>query len=144
MGRFEPPKQRKNAMEKLTFLLLACAAALPAHAGTSISVSIDLPAPGQYGRVDISNHPQPTLVFQQPVIYAPSPVSLQRRPIYLYVPPAHQASWGRYCGGYSACGQPVYFVQEAWVRDGYRREHDNRDGQKKSKNKDHKDHHGHR
>lgn len=134
-------------MKKLIFLILASAAFVPAHAETSISISIGLPAPGQYGRIDINNHPQPTLVFQQPVIYQPSPVSMQRRPIYLYVPPSHQSNWGRYCGGYSACGQPVYFVQEAWVRDEHRREHDNRNGHKKVKNKDRKDHkndHGHR
>jgi hypothetical protein len=134
-------------MKKLTLLILAGAALLPAYAGTSIGVSIDLHAPGQYGRIDINNYPQPTLVFQQPVIYAPSPVAMQRRPIYLYVPQSHQANWGRYCSGYSACGQPVYFVQEAWVRDEYRREHDNRNGRKKLKNKDHRDHkndHGHR
>jgi len=54
------------------------------------------------------------------------------------VPPAHQARWGRYCGSYRACGQPVYFVQESWVRDEYRREHDNRNGGKASKNHDRK------
>ena len=41
------------------------------------------------------------------------------RPVYLYVPPAHQQNWRRYCGHYNACGQPVYFVREDWVRERY-------------------------
>jgi hypothetical protein len=49
---------------------------------------------------------------------------MYQQPIYLYVPPAHQANWGRYCGRYAACRQPVYFVHEDWVREqaqrGYR------------------------
>jgi hypothetical protein len=48
-------------------------------------------------------------------------VAVYQQPIYLYVPPAHRANWGRHCGGYAACGQPVYFMQEAWVRDHYHR-----------------------
>jgi hypothetical protein len=38
------------------------------------------------------------------------------------VPPGHQKNWGKYCGQYQACGQPVYFVQESWVRERYERE----------------------
>ena len=32
------------------------------------------------------------------------------------MPPAHSANWGRYCGNYNACAQPVIFVQDNWVR----------------------------
>jgi hypothetical protein len=46
-----------------------------------------------------------------------------RRPIYLYVPEAHQRNWARYCGRYAACGQPVYFVRDSWVRERYEHEH---------------------
>jgi hypothetical protein len=113
-------------MKLLVTLTLAAAAVLPAHAATNIGVSIGINAPGQYGRVDIDNYPQPVLVNPQPIIYAPSRVAQYQRPIYLYVPPVQQANWGRYCGGYRACGQPVYFVQERWVRDEYRRERDDR------------------
>jgi len=123
-------------MKTLALLTLAAAAVLPVHAATNIGVSIGINSPGQYGRIDIDNYPQPRLVMQQPIVYAPSPVAIYQRPIYLYVPQTHQANWGRYCGGYSACGQPVYFVQETWVRDEYRREHDNRDGRKKFKRGD--------
>ena len=124
-------------MKTLTLLTLALAATavLPANAATSVGISIGINAPGQYGRIDISNYPQPVLVSQQPFIYAPSQVAVHQRPIYLYVPQVQQASWGRYCGRYGACGQPVYFVQESWVRDEYRREHDNRNGRKEFKNK---------
>jgi hypothetical protein len=123
-------------MKPLALLTLAAAAlVLPAHAGTNIGISIGINAPGQYGRIDIDNYPQPRLEYAQPIIYAPSPIAIHQRPIYLYVPQRHRDDWGRYCGGYRACGQPVYFVQETWVRDEYRREHDNRNGRKHFKNK---------
>ena len=109
---------------KILAILTFVAAALPAHAVTNIGVSIGINAPGQYGRIDINNYPQPVLVMQQPIIYAPAPQAIYQRPIYLYVPATHRANWGRYCGNYRACGQPVYFVQERWVHDEYRREHD--------------------
>ncbi len=48
---------------------------------------------------------------------------MQRQPIYLYVPSAQQQNWGRYCGRYGACGQPVYFVRDEWVRERYQSEH---------------------
>ena len=122
-------------MKTLALLTLAAAAALPAQAATNVGISIGINSPGQYGRIDISNYSQPMLVSPQPIIYAPSPVAVYQRPIYLYVPQVQQTNWGRYCGGYNACGQPVYFVQETWVRDEYRREHDNRNGRKEFKNK---------
>jgi hypothetical protein len=117
-------------MKILASLTLIAAAVLPVHAATSVGVSIGINAPGQYGRIDIGNYPQPELVYQQPIIYAPSPVAVHQRPIYLYAPQSHQANWGRYCGNYRACGQPVYFVRESWVRNEYRREHDNRNGRR--------------
>ena len=128
-------------MKTLAILTLAAAtaAALPVHAVTNIGVSIGINAPGQYGRIDINNYPQPRLVLPQPIIYAPTPVAVHHRPIYLYVPQGHQANWGQYCNRYSACGQPVYFVQENWVREEYRREHDNRNGNKKFKRDDRHD-----
>ncbi len=122
-------------MKTITLLTFAAAIVLPAHAATNIDVSIGINAPGQYGRIDVDNYPQPRLEYGQPIIHAVTPVAIHQRPIYLYVPQTHRADWGRYCGGYRACGQPVYFVQETWVRDEYRREHDNRNGRKKFKDK---------
>ena len=118
-------------MKTLTLMSIAAAAVagalLPAQAATNIGVSIGINAPGQYGRIDIDNYPRPALYPQPAVVIAPTPVTVYQQPIYLYVPEAHQRDWGRYCGGYRACGQPVYFVQESWVRDEYRREHDHGD-----------------
>ena len=48
---------------------------------------------------------------------------VERQPVYLYVPPIHQQQWGRYCGRYGACGQPVYFVRDEWVRERYAQAH---------------------
>jgi len=104
--------------------LTACAAAPAAFAGTDIGVSIGINQPGVYGRIDIGNYPQPAVVYQQPVVVQPAPVVVERRPIYLYVPPEHQHDWNRWCAHYAACGQPVYFVREDWVREQYRREHE--------------------
>ena len=112
-------------MKRLVALALAAGAALPALAETNVGVSIGINQPGVYGRVDIGNYPPPAVVYPQPVIIAPTPVAVVQRPIYLYVPPGHQKHWAKHCGQYNACGQPVYFVQENWVREHYR--HDDRD-----------------
>jgi len=101
-------------------LLALCAFALaPAFAQTNVGVSVSVMQPGLYGRVDIGNYPQPRLIYAQPVVVAPSPVAVYRQPIYLYVPPNHQKNWKHDCRRYNACGQPVYFVREDWVRERY-------------------------
>jgi len=110
-------------MKKLALVLVACAVT-PVFAATDIGVSIGINQPGVYGRIDIGNYPQPAVIYPQPVIIAPAPIAVHQRPIYLYVPPEHQRDWRRYCGRYAACGQPVYFVREEWVRDRYRQEHE--------------------
>jgi hypothetical protein len=109
--------------KKLVLLGLAACLTAPAFAAPDVGVSIGIHQPGVYGRIDIGNYPQPQLVYPEPVIVAPPPVVVQRQPIYLYVPPAHQQNWRRYCGHYSACGQPVYFVQDRWVRERWEQEH---------------------
>jgi hypothetical protein len=111
---------------KLLVLALAACALAPAYAA-DVGVSIGINQPGVYGRIDIGSFPQPALVYAEPVIVTPPRVVVERRPIYLYVPPAHQQNWRRYCGRYSACGQPVYFVQERWVRERWEAEHRGRD-----------------
>ena len=103
--------------------LAACAMVPAAFAQTSVGVSIGINQPGVYGRINIGDLPPPALVVAQPVIIAPPPVAVPRQPIYLYVPEAHQRDWGRYCGRYAACGQPVYFVRESYVRERYEHEH---------------------
>ena len=141
-------------MKKFTTCLLIAGALASggAVAQTSVGVSIGINQPGVYGRIDIGNYPPPVLVYPQPVIIAPPPVMVQRQPIYLYVPPGHQKHWGKHCARYNACGQPVYFVQEQWVRERYQQAHpqwrgERRDGSeyygnkhgKKEKHRGHED-----
>jgi len=110
-------------MKSLIALGLAACVAAPALAQPSVGVSIGINQPGVYGRIDIGNAPPPpaAIYYPQPVIIAPTPVATYQRPIYLYVPQGYQANWGRYCGRYNACGQPVYFVRDQWVREHYHR-----------------------
>lgn len=128
----------------LTLACLACLGAAPAtQAATQIAVNIGINAPGHYGRIDFNRYPQALLVTQQPVIYLRETVVVQQAPIYLYVPTAQQTDWGRYCRRYQACGRPVHFVREDWVRAQYGSEREERKHGKglKSKDSDHHDHH---
>jgi hypothetical protein len=111
-------------MQKIVALALVAGFAAAAQAQTSVSIGIN--QPGVYGRITIGELPPPALVLPQPVIIERSPVVVQRAPIYLCVPPAHQQNWRRYCGRYSACNQPVYFVRDDYVRERYRKEHPGR------------------
>jgi hypothetical protein len=112
-------------MKCLAVLVMMGSACLAgqADAQTNVGVSIGINQPGVYGRIDIGNYPQPVVVNPQPVIIAQPVVVAPRQPIYLYVPPGHQKHWGQHCARYNACGQPVYFVQEQWVRERYAHEH---------------------
>lgn len=94
-----------------------------AAAQTSVGVSVEVRQPGVYGRIDIGNFPPPPVIYPQPVIIVPTQVAVYQRPVYLYVPPGHQKNWAKHCAKYAACGQPVYFVQEAWVSDRYYEQH---------------------
>ncbi len=128
-------------MLKKILLGAACATALATAMAADVGVSVHVTDPGFYGRVDIGRVPQPPqLIFPQPVIIH-QPVRVQQSPIYLHVPPGHAKKWDKHCHKYSACGQPVYFVEADWyqknyVRSGYHRgdRHDNRDDDRKHKN----------
>lgn len=109
-------------MKRLIALALAAATVGAVQAQPSVSISVH--QPGVWGRINIGGGlPPPALVLPQPVLIAPPAVIVQREPIYLYVPPLHQQNWRRYCGRYGACGQPVYFVQDRWVRERYAEHH---------------------
>ena len=110
-------------MKRLVALALAAGAAVPALAETNVGVSIGINQPGVYGRVTIGDVPAPALWHPEPVIVAPPRGVVQQQPVYLYVPEKHQHNWRRYCGQYHACGQPVYFVREEWVRERWEHEH---------------------
>ena len=126
-------KRLLPAAAALTTALLA-SVAQAADVGVSISVS----QPGVYGRIDLGRFPQPQVIVTQPVIIVqPRHVVQVPDPVYLWVPPGHQANWRRYCADYRACGVPVYFVQNDWyqqnVHKGEGRKHNKRRG------KDHDD-----
>ncbi len=110
-------------MKTIIAFALAVGVIGSAAAQPSVGVSIGINQPGIYGRINIGDLPGQALVLPEPVMISPPRYAVERRPIYLYVPPQHQQDWRRHCGRYSACGQPVYFVQDRWVRDRYQAEH---------------------
>jgi len=118
---------------KTILALVLAAAAGTAAAQTSVSIGIN--QPGVYGRVTIGDVPAPALWHPEPVIVAPPRVVVHQQPVYLYVPEKHQHNWRRYCGQYHACGQPVYFVRDEWVRE--RWEHEHGHGKHKGWDKEH-------
>lgn len=93
---------------------LATLAAPAAKAAVDVGVGITIREPGVYGRIEIGTAPPPPVLYPRPVVIVPPPVPM--RPVYLYVPPGHAKDWGKHCRLYNACNQPVYFVQEGWVR----------------------------
>lgn len=121
-------------MNQIAVIALAsCSfAAASACAQTQVGVSIGIHQPGVYGRIDIGNVPPP-VVYAQPILIAPQAVVVHQAPMYLYVPPGHQKHWAKHCGAYNACGQPVYFVQEQWIR--ARHDDDRHRGHGKNKHK---------
>jgi hypothetical protein len=128
-------------MKKIAALALAtCAFAPAAWSQTTVGVSIGINQPGVYGRIDIGNTPPPRVIYPKPVVIVQTPVAVYQRPIYLYVPPGHQKNWGKYCNRYAACGQPVYFVQEDWVRERYDHDHDDRGRDNRKYDKHGRDH----
>ena len=112
-----------NTSTTATTLALLLAAS-SAGAQPSVGVSIGINQPGVYGRIDIGNLAPPPLVYARPIIIAPPTVVARQEPVYLYAPPGHQKNWAKHCARYSACGQPVYFVQERWIRERYEANHD--------------------
>lgn len=111
-------------MKNHLIALAMAAASLHAVAGPSVGVSVHVNQPGVYGRIDIGSVPQPPVVlYQQPVIIAPPRVAVERRPIYLHVPPGHSRHWRHHCHRYNACGQPVYFVRDDWYQTHYHPHH---------------------
>ena len=133
------PSTGTTATTLALLLAVTSAAAQP-----SVGVSIGINQPGVYGRIDIGNLAPPPLVYARPIIIAPPTVVVRQEPVYLYAPPGHQKNWRKHCAKYSACGQPVYFVQERWVRDRYEANHDgDREEKHGKKEKKSKKGHGH-
>ncbi|MEO6354633.1 MAG: hypothetical protein ABIO19_16195 [Burkholderiaceae bacterium] len=114
-----------------TLILAASLLALTSTANAAdVGVSINIGQPGFYGRINIGDYPQPRVIYAQPVIVERSARYIERRPIYLRVPPGHAKHWSKHCRAYNACGQQVYFVQDSWYTNDYapryRQQHGNR------------------
>lgn len=104
-----------NRFQLLAALLLATAAS--AVSATTVNVQVTVGDPGYYGPIDVGGYPAPRLVYAQPVIIRE--VTVVRQPVYLRVPTSYARNWSSYCGRYSACDRPVYFVQDNWYNDVY-------------------------
>ena len=104
-------------MKKLIFLAAMATAMTPAFA-LDVGGSITVGQPGFYGHIEIGDFPRPPLIYPKPTIIRP-PSGGVRPPIYMHVPPGHAKNWRKHCKKYSACGQPVYFVQDSWYNNEY-------------------------
>jgi hypothetical protein len=104
-------------MKKLIFLtLLLLSGFSQAQVTTTIHGQI---SPGVYGQITLGDVP-PMVVYREPrIVYEQQYRSADQSPMYLYVPQNEQQYWNLYCSKYSACGRPVYFVQEKWYRENY-------------------------
>ena len=104
---------RSTARLCASALLPALMALAPQAQGADIGISLSVVQPGVYGRIDIGPQYRPDVVYAEPVwIQRPRRVHRAPAPIYLYAPSHHVRDWGRYCGGYGACGQPVLFIED--------------------------------
>ena len=108
-------------MRKFLVAVLAAGAFGSAMAQPGVNLWIGINQQGVYGQINIGNLPPAALIAPRPVVVAP--VVVGAAPIYLYVPVAEQRNWHRHCHRYDACGRPVYFVRENWVRERYAHEH---------------------
>jgi hypothetical protein len=103
-------------MKTLIIAATIFAAAAPAMAQTSVSISVG--QPGFYGRIDTGGYSQPQVYFNQPVIVERN-VRYVGQPVYLRVPEGHRKHWNKHCREYNACGQQVFFVQDGWYNNTY-------------------------
>ena len=66
--------------------------------------------PGVYGRIEVQGAPPP-LIYATPLTADPVLGEVQRKPVYLYVPPGQVRRWTQNCARWKACHQPVLFVR---------------------------------
>ena len=129
-------------MKRTLLALSLVTVAMTANAAVGVSVSIG--EPGFYGQIDIGDMPRPEVIYPQPVLIERVPVGVVSEPLYLRVPPEQSRDWRRYCGGYHACGRPVYFVQDRWYREQYvPRYHERHYNDDRHEHHDHRDHEDH-
>ena len=65
-------------------------------------------SPGVFGQLNVGNAPPPPVIYTQPMVGGPSVYGAP--PMYVYAPIEEIQNWGYFCGKYSACGMPVYFI----------------------------------
>lgn len=100
--------------------LLAVSSLTTLTAQAEVGVSVNIGQPGFYGQIDVGDYyPRPEVIYTQPRVIYVEPAYQYAQPIYLRVPPGHAKRWSSYCGRYSACGRPVYFVQDGWYKNVY-------------------------
>ena len=106
-------------LHSLTHLLIGATLAVAGNAAwaADVGISVSIGQPGFYGRIVLGDVPPPRVIYTAPVVIQRREV--MRSPIYLRVPVGHEKNWGKYCGKYQACGQPVYFVQNDWYQQEY-------------------------
>jgi hypothetical protein len=130
-------RSRFASRAALAVFATALLAAPALAADTRISVSIG--EPGFYGRIDIGDAPPPVFIYREPIVVMQTQ---EVEPIYLRVPPGHAKHWKQHCAEYSACGRPVYFVQDDWYSNVYAPHYRKRHGHG-SDNGDRGEGHGH-
>lgn len=84
-----------------------------------IGVSVRIGDPNFYGQIELGDRYRPRVIYEQPIIVHRARYAYP--PMYLRVPPGHAKHWNRHCDRYGACARPVYFVQDRWYYDTYRR-----------------------
>jgi|SRR5579862_5197270 len=127
-------------MIKRILCIALVSAGVTAAFAANTSVSISVGQPGFYGQINISNFPQPPLVYEQPVVIRQSPEVAPVAPIYLHVPPGHEKHWSKHCAHYNACGRPVFFVRDEWYNNVYVPQYQSKHGDHDKGNKDENDH----
>jgi hypothetical protein len=103
----------------MRYLPLAIALAMVAAPAAGDAAAQASGQPEYYGPIDVSDLPQPELVFTYPVIIERPRSRAAIEPIFLHVPVDYAKKWRKYCYLYDACKRPVYFVREKWYREVY-------------------------
>jgi len=97
---------------KSLIVVVAITASMAGAAQAQAYINIDVGGafvPGVYGQISIGNNVPPPVMDYQPTVVG-QPI-YGAAPIYLHVSIDEYRDWGRYCGRYRACNQPVYFIR---------------------------------
>ena len=107
---------RASSVRPLLAVALACLALAAAAQGDdgalrNVTTGGKL-RPGIYGRIELrGNAAPPPVIYPEPMLANSTIERVQRRPVYLYVPPGQVRKWKQNCARWSACDEPVLFVR---------------------------------